>query len=155
MIFFFMSIFGVGSQSIETKVKSLRNTMRELFHSKLLVPPFFLDHHSGRVKWLADSPKLSWYSISHMLLTLSKDVSLIDGRGWRNFISLGVTQHLGFFGGREGRPTWGGRAFLFLGGPPIVRVSICLSARHSSVSLSLSLSRPWQGTRSPAMQLSG
>ena len=37
MIFFFMSFYGVGSQSIETKVKSLRNTMRELFHSRLLV----------------------------------------------------------------------------------------------------------------------
>ena len=37
MIFFFMSFYGVGSQSIETKVKSLRNTMQELFHSRLLV----------------------------------------------------------------------------------------------------------------------
>ena len=37
MIFFFMSFYWLGSQSKETKVKSLRNTMQGLFHSRLLV----------------------------------------------------------------------------------------------------------------------
>ena len=37
MISFFMSFYGLGSKSTELKVKSFRNTIRELFHSRLLV----------------------------------------------------------------------------------------------------------------------